>query len=177
MPTLDGIEKMTQKILQNLPSRAPIDIFAVANFLGIPVDPVVMHHATCRIREVTTDTGAGVIKTSHIEYDGFTADGMRQRYAVAHALGHILLGHKLPESGVREDTPQNFYKEVTDPTEIAANNVAGALLVPKMALVYFMDEGRVRSVKDLAALFGVSTTCVVHRLEQLEILPTHNRER
>ena len=61
MPTLDGIEKMTQKILQNLPSQAPIDIFAVANFLGIPVVTSRMHHATCRIREVTTDTGFGEI--------------------------------------------------------------------------------------------------------------------
>ena len=104
-------------------------------------------------------------------------NSMRQRFAIAHAMGHILLGHKLPENGVREETAQNFHTAVSNPEETAANNVAGSLLVPKMALIYFMDEKRVTSVKNLAAIFGVSTTLVTHRLEQLGIVKMRELER
>ena len=177
MPPLDTIERMTQEILLKLPQQAPIDIVAAATSLGIPVNKLVMPNAVVRIREQTTDTGVEVRKVLHIEYDMLNTNSMRQRFAIAHAMGHILLGHGLPENGVREETAQNFHTAVSNPEETAANNVAGALLVPKMALIYFMDEKRVTSVTDLAVIFGVSTTLVTHRLEQLGIVKMRDLER
>lgn len=86
---------------------------------------------------------------------------VRQRFTIAHELGHFVLGH----DGVLRDPTKNFSATNYDPREVAANRFAAEVLMPQAAI-----EAAVRSEKDirkLAEKFNVSEVAMKFRLKQL----------
>lgn len=104
----------------------------------------------------------------------------RQRFTLAHELGHLRLHRGKPllvDSTVRVDFRDGVSSLATDREEIEANAFAAALLMPKPAVVSRMQklqqEGvrtRERLVTDLATAFDVSTEAMGYRLLNLGLV-------
>jgi len=84
----------------------------------------------------------------------------RQRFTVAHELGHLLLGHT--------SAYRSFDIEDKRPSEIEANQFAAELLMP-ISLVK-TDIKKIKSAKDLAKRYWVSEEAMWWRLRQLNLI-------
>lgn len=80
----------------------------------------------------------------------------RQKFSLAHELGHVLLGHKLKnhQSDPREETEANVF--------------AAQLLMPEQIIYEFEDRGAELSENLLIGSFDVSKAAALIRLETLE---------
>jgi len=109
----------------------------------------------------------------------------RQRFTIAHEIGHLELGH-LPEGdggdGVHIDRDfkvmlrDSNSSHATDPTEIEANAYAAALLMPRSMLIkeqelssgFDIEDDRL--IQGLAARYKVSTQAMNFRLNNIASL-------
>ena len=84
----------------------------------------------------------------------------RQRFTVAHEIGHLLLGH----------TGKNFVLELNSkkPEEVEANQFAAELLMPLEMIKN--DLQNKRSAKDIARLYNVSEEAVWWRLYDCKLI-------
>ena len=102
---------------------------------------------------------------------------VRQRFTIAHELGHHVLGHRQ-----RIDESQDVFGSPKDPDEVAANYFAGAFLVPRTAVRNWADRHAERP-RDLelvvrtAAFFGVSARTARIRLERAQVLRSAESKR
>ena len=83
----------------------------------------------------------------------------RQRFSIAHELGHFILGHVGGMQFSKEGKGCNHYHEVE------ANRFAGELLMPKNAV--YSTLGRPITVQKLMNAFNVSKYAAKIRLEEL----------
>lgn len=90
---------------------------------------------------------------------------VRQRFTIAHELGHYALGHK----DSPRDRPSSFGTGVSDPLERAANQFAAELLMPAESVRSAVRSGRFSSVEQLAKAFLVSKVAMGYRLTNLDI--------
>ena len=87
----------------------------------------------------------------------------RQRFTLAHELGHFCLNHG---SSLRDTSTANWFMGNSE-HERAANQFAAELLMPAIAVKAMIE---VRNVKDPVALrkaFGVSSQALFYRLKNL----------
>ena len=88
--------------------------------------------------------------------------GDRQRFTLAHELGHLLLDDRLADG--------------LD-IESFCNRFAGAFLLPKQSLINVLGEHRnliePRELSLLKQEFGISMTCILHRAEETGIISSH----
>lgn len=95
---------------------------------------------------------------------------IRKRYAIAHALGHIALGHLSKDNSSILETADNYHTTQDSAQEQQANDFALKLLMPEDAVNWAVQDGRWRSLDLLSSLFGVSTAAMAHRLKQLRLI-------
>lgn len=87
---------------------------------------------------------------------------VRQRFSIAHELGHCTLGHgSSPRDNSKEYNRNNYV-----PKEYEANLFAAELLMPEDA-IRVMVEQRNLCFSELCEKFGVSTDAIRIRLETL----------
>jgi len=79
----------------------------------------------------------------------------RSKFTIAHELGHILLGHN--------STSKSISLETRDPIEMAANEFAAELLVPRQMLKN--EELHSSSLSELANKYRVSKEMMIWRLK------------
>lgn len=110
----------------------------------------------------------------------------RQRFTIAHELGHLLLheGALIVDHAVRVNWRDDVSGMATDTEEIQANAFAAELLMPRELLIdsleeYMADVGRANRVMShedliasLAREFDVSAEAMGYRLMNLGILAT-----
>lgn len=143
----------------------------------------VMVHTVCRrygLQPVSYKSGKEMIEFYHLQpstegNDGFSipiagsnlifynqaCSVARQRFVIAHEVGHYLLGHVGKyELTSREPTKQD------NPIEKAANIFASRLLAPACVL---WGIG-VRSPEEVAEVCGISLQSAAYRYERLEML-------
>jgi len=101
----------------------------------------------------------------------FNADEaeVRQRFTIAHELGHYALGHLTSGKRLWRDTRESFSATSYSPAEAAANRFAARLLMPEDAIKVALKEGT-RTVAGLAELFKVSQVAMKYRLKNLGML-------
>ncbi len=100
-----------------------------------------------------------------IEYN--TAESqLRQRFTVAHELGHYALGH----ASAPRDTPDNFNTAVKDACERQANQFAAELLMPASALRALVQSGKFGDIGALASAFRTSKVAMGYRMQNLGII-------
>lgn len=88
---------------------------------------------------------------------------VRQRFTIAHELGHHVMEH-----GERDrDTPDRFSMGYHDPIEVDANRFAAHLLMPGQIVNALIRVRGIRSVDELARMFGVSKVAMRFRLKEL----------
>lgn len=139
-------------------SEPPIDVKALAKGCGVLVLPYTFE-----------DDLSGLV----VELDGGAAIGVnkdhplvRQRFTIAHELGHYLMGHHERfhidlGRGDSVGTPPGYDWM----SERAANDFAAELLMPAWMIQRF-DDGE-RSASELAELFDVSGLAMGYRLANL----------
>lgn len=98
-----------------------------------------------------------------------TQHPVRQRFTVAHALGHFALGHLVGQTAAFRDAPSDFYSDVSDPKEVAANKVAAQLLMPENMVRFVIEQKLITSLPHLANVFNVSQSAMGCRLKALGI--------
>lgn len=89
----------------------------------------------------------------------------RQRFTLAHELGHFIL-HK---NKMAEFTDTTFFrkKEDNDSLEYNANEFAARILMPKDRVNFYIKDENIRSIRELADKFGVSSAAMRFRVEAL----------
>lgn len=133
-------------------ARVPVNPVSIAVSMGVAVtaDPS------------RTTGGCYIAKGPRIIYS--SADNtVRQRFAVAHALGHHVLGHGDSDTS----TPAQYTLETDDDAELQANLFALRLLMPEDCVRAAISVKHINSVKDIASMFGVAIGAAKARLKEI----------
>lgn len=88
---------------------------------------------------------------------------VRQRFTIAHELGHHALGH----GAAFRDPVAHFSLQNYDPDEASANRFAAELLMPADAIEYLLRTTKNATIAALASRFGVSQVAMRYRLKNL----------
>lgn len=88
---------------------------------------------------------------------------VRQRFTLAHELGHYVLNH----GGGFRDNAASFNVHNYDQREVDANKFAAEILMPKLAINYVIEKLGRKGIEDLAQLFQVSRQAMTFRLKNL----------
>lgn len=87
----------------------------------------------------------------------------RQRFTIAHELGHYALNHP----GEQLDRANSYQAYQYDPKETQANAFAAELLMPDFVVDYLIKDENIKSVETLAEMFEVSENAMRFRLKNL----------
>lgn len=141
---------------------------------GVPVDPVV----------IARNLNINIAEDSALAWDGLSGKfwrdvygdpfirfnpsepAVRQRFTVAHEIGHFIFGHGSDGVELR-DPMQNFSSANYDPKEAACNRFAAELLMPEVAIKHYITELGVSEIERLAQAFIVSEVAMKYRLANL----------
>lgn len=156
-----------RKLLKEHGTTLPIDIAAIVKKQGIGVRTQPMEESVSGMLVIRDDRATIGVNQSH--------HPNRQRFTLAHELGHCLLHGKRTQVFV--DSSTMFFRdglaaEGTDKIEIEANAFAAELLMPESVLRDItrhqpLDAFDDRAVQSLAAKFGVSVRALTIRLTKL----------
>lgn len=94
---------------------------------------------------------------------------VRQRYGVAHAIGHVALHHLRPGHQRLIDVSDNFGVDANNRSQTEANQFALALLMPGDVLRQRVQTLRMADLDDLAHLFEVPAILVKQRMADLSL--------
>ncbi|TDB26862.1 ImmA/IrrE family metallo-endopeptidase [Stenotrophomonas sp. ATCM1_4] len=146
------------------PRGLPIDPAEIARSLGILVEGTVFDFEDdTSLHGVSGQYIGGFIPT--IRYEA-TDSPNRQKFTIAHELGHHVMGH-----GDRfRDTAKSFYSNNWDPVEVSANRFAAELLMPHKVMENYVVRQGITDLHQLASIFGVSDAAVKYRLINLGLL-------
>lgn len=164
------IERKAVDLLKETNSfRVPVPIKSVIKALNIAINPY--------------DLGGDVSGVLVIDEDNFkigynsTESYVRQRFTLAHELGHFIL-HKNENQKVFVDTVTYMFRKANSRTkdykiEMEANKFAAAILMPSALLkekMKILDDGFINDhdlIIELAKLFKVSQIAMTFRLNNL----------
>src|SRR6266849_7824155 len=171
MPLEWGFKSYANKIAREtrdelgLSSASPLDPWALADYLGIPVIPlsVLESEAPEAVKQLgRRDKGAFSAVTVFSGYkrmivvnDSHTRG--RQASNVAHELAHSLLQHR-PKAAFDDKGARHWEEDQEDEAEW----LAGALLISEEAALEIVRQSL--SQKDAARLYGVSVDMIRFRL-------------
>lgn len=145
-------------LANNWNKKIPVDLISIAAGLGVgvqadPLNSTISGHYLPQ---------GGYNGSPLITYNPFEHP-VRQRFTIAHELGHHALGH-----GERDrDTPESFYSGVHDPIEQAANQFAAEILMPADTVHMLIRTRGISDVETLSSLFWVSRAAMKYRLRNL----------
>ncbi|KQX22128.1 ImmA/IrrE family metallo-endopeptidase [Variovorax sp. Root434] len=159
--------------------RAPVDVRKVARHLDAQVHEQTLEDVVSGVLVIRGDERHIMVNKAH--------HPNRQRFSIAHELGHLVLHHKQGDN-LFIDKHLSIYQRVGSATSIAyqqpgssttpadereANQFASALLMPKELLLFATKDRDLWDELDIATLasqFGVSEQAMTIRLRQLGIL-------
>jgi Zn-dependent peptidase ImmA (M78 family) len=142
--------------------QLPVDVRNIAERCGILVqdNPVL----GCSGQIAVNSSNRVVIDVNSTESQ------VRQRFTVAHELGHWALSH-LANTGVCfRDDARSFAMAYHDPREVAANQFAADLLMPAAGVEWALRSYPGTSIQNLANIFKVSGAAMEFRLKNLGLL-------
>jgi Zn-dependent peptidase ImmA (M78 family) len=168
-----SIELRALKILEETGSlSAPVPIERVVKRLGLTLQPAELGEDVSGILVVQGETGT-------IGFNAHQAP-VRQRFSIAHEVGHFVLHHKLSNIFIDKKYTTVFLRDKSSETgeyrrEVQANQFAASLLMPKSLLVDAIQKSKVdiadeHGLKQLADHFEVSTQALSLRLARLGMI-------
>jgi Zn-dependent peptidase ImmA (M78 family) len=138
-----------------------VDPIAIARKEGIIVIPSSYLDVNGLIRK-DKDTNEIVI-----EYDSGLHPN-RQRFTIAHELGHYYAGHLNHSANeLFRDPAKNFTLDNYDPLEAEANKIAAELLMPEEKIEFLIQKLQYNSIDALAEALIVSPAAMTYRLKNL----------
>lgn len=143
-------ESYALALLANWDGALPVDPVAIANDCGLAV------REEPELKELQL---SGYLDCPNlvILYNPYEPIA-RQRFTIAHELGHYLLGHGSANRGNKRSNSAMI--------EVQANKFAAELLMPESAIRQNMNL----SAPELCELFGVSARALEYRLKNLGII-------
>ncbi|UIP28876.1 ImmA/IrrE family metallo-endopeptidase [Photobacterium sp. TLY01] len=165
-----GMPAVKQVLDKYWDRRVPVNIEAIASNLGIdvgyisPFDPGLDEMQSLSGYAEVTDDGR------KFAYANLCDSPNRQRFTLAHEIGHHVLGHVYPGAGKRRDYPGSFSTDSVAWEEREANNFAAELLMPDDAIRHFIYNLKISSIVELASHFKVSQVAMQFRLKNLGVL-------
>lgn len=135
----------------------PIDLLKLATALGAEVkaDP-----------NLTTSGEFNCTNDGPLIQYNNTESKVRQRFTIAHEIGHYVLGH----GGAYRDSPNEFSLANHDPLEIAANRFAAELLMPEEVLNLLIFKKGIKDIAKLSNMLQVSQIAMQYRLKNLGLI-------
>ena len=135
----------------------------------LPIDPLyIVAQEGIRLEHIRDKRLSGSYRVNSssktIEYNP-EEHPRRQRFTIAHELGHHFLNH----GSEMIDPPENLAGISEDPKEIDANNFAACLLMPEYVVKRLIRTGEVRNITELADKLNVSEIAMHYRLRNLGI--------
>lgn len=100
---------------------------------------------------------------------------LRQRYALAHAIGHVVLGHLVKYAEI-VDTVDSFSLKGSKLEEQEANGFATQLLIPRILLDHLIFKKNMTSITALSKALLVSEVAVKYRLDHIDYFNGHQRD-
>lgn len=141
--------------------QPPVDPKAIAEFLGFTVLQYELPETTSGLTFIEGTVKAIGVNSRHAP--------TRQRFSIAHELGHYLNGHESYDSGGTHVESQPSYLDPQQRQEIEANEFAAELLLPsdwlKRDVAEFGADGTV-----LAKRYGVSEQAMWIQLLNLKLV-------
>jgi Zn-dependent peptidase ImmA (M78 family) len=168
------IEKITSQILKdNEVNSLPIPINELAWKRGLAVQPYDLGENVSGV--LVINNGTGFIGYNPLE------SSVRQRFTVAHELGHYELHRPNQQEALFVDNTfrVEFRNQDSSTGELAqereANAFAAAILMPENILLeviknYHFELGDDESIQKLSTLFNVSVSAMTFRLINLKLL-------
>jgi uncharacterized protein DUF955 len=148
-----------QTLIGNFQREAPVSVAALANALGLKVWssdlPRGISGKLFRSTEYGGEAGFAIFVNSH-------EPETRQRFTIAHELGHFLLHrHKLDEGEIVDDA---FYRSrLSSSLETEANKAAAEILMPWHLINSLLNAGT-KDPRRIAESLNVSETAIRIRL-------------
>lgn len=137
--------------------QAPVDVVALAGTLGLRVwQDSMPDNISGKIIRDSAHGGASGYSVVVNENDAF----VRQRFTVAHEIGHFLLHRHLIGDGLTDDAM--YRSGLSTLQEVQANKMAAEILMPFTLIEESVKRG-FRSLGDLATLFEVSKQAMAIR--------------
>lgn len=154
-------------------NKLPIDVEKIAKHLGLQVIRQDLGADVSGL--LITGQGSAIIAVHESQIP------TRQRFTIAHEIGHHVMGHQFGDGQVHVDhgfviTPRNSRSETgADPKEVEANQFAAALLMPSTLIEREIIERGMTPLMDthvqqLAVTFSVSEQAMTIRLSSLGYL-------
>lgn len=141
----------------------------------LPVDPLKIAEAWgARVEEIVPSdynndgySGIAVIKNGvpRIYFNPIDHSN-RQRFTIAHELGHHVLGHT-KDGEMHRDNVESYSSGTRNIQEIQANKFAAQLLMPEKAIRYYVTRKAVTTTLGLAKIFNVSEAAMHWRLREI----------
>ena len=159
-------------------AEVPVDIEAFAEF-DLRIDIIPVAGLRDRIRadaEITQD-----FKSILVDLEYFQNDKMhcRNRFSIAHELGHLFLHRDFFLQNFHSDNMEGWlhcHEVINDIAlsrlEWQADMFAALLLVPKRELLSTIVPGA--TSPSVARKFDVSTTCIIRRINNPDVSPELN---
>lgn len=148
-------------------TKAPVAVDKVAKYLGAVVLPAPLDDEISGM--VFVKEKVPVIAVNSLHHSN------RQRFSIAHEIGHLVLHRQHIESGVHVDKQYRVLMRDSrssrgiDDMEIAANQFAAELLMPRAILERMLEEDVLdldddELLESLSTRFKVSKQAMSHRL-------------
>jgi len=164
------LEEKTQKILTDFGLLSiPIDIIKCAEKMSVIVSPAVLGDDVSGIFVLKNGVG-------NIGYNLGEGEN-RQRFTIAHELGHFIL-HSKEKPLFVDKTQSAFYRDTNSSSgqlrhEREANSFAAAILMPRILIVEELNKNPDASIRELADKFQVSEQAMTIRLTNLGLIDYH----
>lgn len=147
--------------IQGHQAGAPISLSEIASALGLKVFSTTLPNGISgEIRPDPENAGRYIIKVNRND------SARRQRFTVAHEIGHFLLHRDEIGDGITDDVL--YRSTLSDRREAQANRMAADLLMPQNLIDEWMDRARTLKVDNvigfLADKFNVSEAAMKIRL-------------
>lgn len=156
-------EKARNILLMYRIIQAPIDIKKIAKLLGFEIVPFDFPDTISAVIRINGTTKVIGVNKNHVE--------ARQRFSIAHELGHYLSGHEnfTHEKKIVVD-PERKYLDPQYREEQESDDFAAELLMPESMLKKDVLEKDIE-VSELAKKYDVSEQAMLIQLVNLKLVP------
>ncbi|EIO4563539.1 TPA: ImmA/IrrE family metallo-endopeptidase [Vibrio parahaemolyticus] len=146
--------------------QLPVQVEDIARHLGIYISELNSNNP----EHFGLSGLAEIINGSRFAYFNRGECRVRQRFTLAHEIGHHMLGHVTPQNPKHRDDLGAFSGVSNDWEEREANAFAAELLMPKVAIEYMVLQKGISDISQLAHDFEVSESAMYYRLKNLGLL-------
>jgi Zn-dependent peptidase ImmA (M78 family) len=162
------------QITPQMVARAALRDAGVVDELPVDLKKIARHHGITLTEKSAEELGtlSGRV-TLHpdgrgeIEYRA-SDPPVRQRFTIAHEIGHLLLRHVEQGGEAMRDDSKSFSRKSYDPKEAEANRFAAEILMPADTVRFMIEQSpNPPTLKSMARRFEVSELAMQYRLKNL----------